>query len=462
MSAGTSPNAANTPSPHWSSQRLASAKSRWVRPGSSRRAKPIICPDGVPVQRGGGVHVIAGLGPAGQRGHLAADHVLQVQHRAVGPWSPACGPGRSRPSGASSAPRPGPVTSHSARPSPMPVEDVGQPAALSRRSVRRPAARSAASTAPAAASTPPCSSLNTSTSWVGRSMTPWASSALPPPSANPCGAATPSAMAVTCFVELADGHQGPAGEAAEAARSTGCRVLPGPPHAAGEPQIGPQGDQHVTVEVGCRGPPARSASRSTIWYSHRRMSWSPRSNSRRVLHDSHSGSSTVPSAGPREVGQAGSDHRAPTGTGLVPGPGHVRLGSHHGYSVHPHSPDVEYTIDEAVSAGRRPVRCRHECFGIAPAAARGSSCVPAAADRTRPGNCSAAEPGRVGRMLSGAQRRNGELCRPNHSLSSARRPLRRPRPGRGHLRALRHDQHRHLRGHPADGRRLAAPARRRQ
>ena len=41
---------------------------------------------------------------------------------------------------------------------------------------------------------------------------------------------------------------------------------------------------------------------------------------------------------------------------------------------------------------------------------------------------------RVGRMLSGAQRRNGELCRPNHSLSSARRsrqtPDRSPRSSR--------------------------------
>ena len=44
------------------------------------------------------------------------------------------------------------------------------------------------------------------------------------------------------------------------------------------------------------------------------------------------------------------------------------------------------------------------------------------------------EPGRVGRMLSGAQRRNGELCRPNHSLSSARpsrlTPNRSPRSSR--------------------------------
>jgi [ribosomal protein S5]-alanine N-acetyltransferase len=39
---GGSPKGANTPSPHWSSRWPASAKSRSVSPGSSRRAKPII------------------------------------------------------------------------------------------------------------------------------------------------------------------------------------------------------------------------------------------------------------------------------------------------------------------------------------------------------------------------------------------------------------------------------------
>jgi hypothetical protein len=37
------PNEANTPSPQWSSRSAASAKSPSVRPGSSRRAKPMIC-----------------------------------------------------------------------------------------------------------------------------------------------------------------------------------------------------------------------------------------------------------------------------------------------------------------------------------------------------------------------------------------------------------------------------------
>src|SRR6516164_3082606 len=43
MPAGPRPNEVNTPSPHWSSRSAASAKSRSVRPGSSRRAKPMTC-----------------------------------------------------------------------------------------------------------------------------------------------------------------------------------------------------------------------------------------------------------------------------------------------------------------------------------------------------------------------------------------------------------------------------------
>src|SRR6266568_3315742 len=71
-----------------------------------------------------------------------------------------------------------------------------RPPVLSRRSVPKPASRSAASTASAAASTPPGSSQKTSTSWVERSMIPWAIRALPPPRANPCGAAPPHGFAL--------------------------------------------------------------------------------------------------------------------------------------------------------------------------------------------------------------------------------------------------------------------------
>jgi len=67
-------------------------------------------------------------------------------------------------------------------------EDAGQPAAWSCRPGLKPAPRSAACTAPAAAWTPCSWPVNKPASWVGREMTPRAS-ALPPPSANPCSPA---------------------------------------------------------------------------------------------------------------------------------------------------------------------------------------------------------------------------------------------------------------------------------
>jgi pimeloyl-ACP methyl ester carboxylesterase len=77
-------------------------------------------------------------------------------------------------------------------------DDAGQPAAWSCRSGLKPAPRSAASTKPAAAWMPCSWPVNKLASWVGREMTPRASSALPPPSANPCSPATAGASAATC------------------------------------------------------------------------------------------------------------------------------------------------------------------------------------------------------------------------------------------------------------------------
>lgn len=89
------------------------------------------------------------------------------------------------PAGSQLCSPPGAVTTHSARPSPIPANMSASPPARSTRSGRSPVSRSAASTAPAAAVTPASSSVNRPTSWVGRLITPWAISALPPPSAKP-------------------------------------------------------------------------------------------------------------------------------------------------------------------------------------------------------------------------------------------------------------------------------------